>query len=621
MNNKPYTQSEYISKVDSINPNIEVLGEYTFSHAKILARCKICGTKWSPTACRLLQGNGCPECGKRIAVENRKGKTAKKTTNQFIQELRTINSNITIVGEYTGNRNKIDCSCDVCGYQWSAVPYSLLNGSGCPNCSKLRRKNYRRYTPDSFKEKVYQVNPNIQLISEFTKSTEPIEVKCKQCGNIWSPKAFTLLQGRGCAKCGRQNGIHNNHGRTGLKSKGVFIEELAKVDDSIEIIGEYINNHSNIKCKCNRCEHVWAAKPYSLLQGHGCPRCAKSGTSFMEQLILLCFREVLGNEAVLSRNRSLINMELDIFIPELNMAIEPGNWFLHKRSLKRDEQKRLRCKEKGVRLITVYDKYPKDTAPPFPDNCYIYSDDLNISDHSIIHKLIYDLFTECGISTRFSNTEWNNLEDLAYKNSKALTHEDFVARLFAIRPDIEVIGKYENANRRISVKCRNCGYSWNGVPANLLQGDGCRKCGAKTRGDKARKKQEDFEKELKDYIPTIMVIGEYISRHEKIAVKCLKCGTVWNTTPGSLLRKEYQNNPNNNGCPTCAKSRQGTPRKKVINLDTGEIFESAVAAGEKYNIVPAAIRHCCTGQSRSSGGYVWKYIDEKKSETEQATSD
>ena len=484
-----------------------------------------------------------------------------------------------------------------------------MKGSGCPNCYKNDRENYRWYTPESFASKLFQINPDIDLLSSFTKSTEVVEAKCKRCGNIWFPKAFSLLQGRGCPKCAHRIGAMNNHGKTGLKTGDDFRKELATVDDSIEVIGSYINTHINIDCRCNRCGHCWSAKPYSLLQGHGCPRCAKSGTSFMEQLILLAFRKAIGNEQVLSRDKSIIGMELDIVVPNYKVAIEPGNWFLHRKSLKRDEKKRELCKEKGIRLITIYDKYPRNIEPPFPDNCFVYPDDLNKIDHSVIRDLIYDLFVEMGIEKSFSGKEWEALESLAYENSRALTHDEFVKRLAGIRPDIEVIGRYVNANRRIEVKCRTCGFAWNGVPASLLGGDGCRKCGAKIRGEKERKRQEAFEEELIKLIPTIKVIGPYTSRHTPVKVQCMLCGTVWEPTPGSLLRKKHQTTSYSNGCPMCAKSRQGMPRKRVMNIETGEVFKSAIEAGKKYNTVPSAIRQCCRGKSKSSNGYHWKYLE------------
>lgn len=608
MKNKPYTQNDFIHKMNLINPNIEILGEYSNSHSRIQVRCKTCDNIWYPQAYQLIQGSGCPECGKILAVKNRKGKTAKKSTEQFINELSLVNKSITVVGEYTGNKNKINCLCKVCGNKWEANPYCLLNGTGCPSCRKIERQKYRRYTPESYAKELYKKNPNIQLLSDFTKSTEPIIVKCKNCGHIWQPKAYALLQGRGCSKCAHYIGVQNNHGKTGRKNTKTFIENLSGIDSTIEVVGEYINTHTNINCKCSRCNHIWSAKPYSLLQGHGCPRCAKSGTSFMEQLLLLSFREAIGNENVLHRDKSCIGMELDIVVPMFMLAVEPGNWFLHKKSLNKDTKKRQLCREKGFRLITIYDKYPKDIEPPFSEDCYVYNDDLNKIDHSIIHELIYCLLNECGITKQFSDEKWDYLETAAYANSKSLTHDGFVKRLLTIRPDIEVIGKYENSNRRIEVKCRNCGFSWCGIPASLLEGDGCRKCGAKKRGKASMKKQEEFEKELRSYIPSIKVIGEYNGRHKPIRIQCLKCGFIWNPTPGSLLREEYQKNKDNNGCPVCAKSRKGMPKKKVMNIETGEIFESANAAGEKYNIATSAIRQCCRGKTKTSKGFHWKYI-------------
>ena len=55
----------------------------------------------------------------------------------------------------------------------------------------------------------------------------------------------------------------------------------------------------------------------------------------MEQFIRLSFINALSEKDVISRDRKLIGMEIDILIPKLRIAIEPGNWFLHKKSIKR----------------------------------------------------------------------------------------------------------------------------------------------------------------------------------------------------------------------------------------------------------------------------------------------
>ena len=40
---------------------------------------------------------------------------------------------------YLGRAKPIACVCTVCGYKWDTSPQSLLNGHGCPECSRLRR--------------------------------------------------------------------------------------------------------------------------------------------------------------------------------------------------------------------------------------------------------------------------------------------------------------------------------------------------------------------------------------------------------------------------------------------------------------------------------------------------
>ena len=58
------------------------------------------------------------------------------------------------------------------------------------------------------------------------------------------------------------------------------------------------------------------------------------------------------------------------------------------------------------------------------------------------------------------------------------------------------------------------------------------------------------------------------------------------------------------------QKKKWEPReKKVLNVETGEIFDSAGDAGKKYNTVPSAIRQCCRGVSSTSKEFHWEYIE------------
>lgn len=54
-----------------------------------------------------------------------------------------------------------------------------------------------------------------------------------------------------------------------------FKEEMSKRNPNIEILGEYINSGTKIKCRCLICGYDdWNANPSYILHGSGCPVCA-----------------------------------------------------------------------------------------------------------------------------------------------------------------------------------------------------------------------------------------------------------------------------------------------------------------------------------------------------------
>ena len=99
-----------------------------------------------------------------------------------------------------------------------------------------------------------------------------------------------------------------------------------------------------------------------------------------------------------------------------------------------------------------------------------------------------------------------------------------------------IVTKYVNANKKLLVKCTVCGFEWDGVPASMLAGDGCRKCGTKFAHKKFIKDQDKFEEQVQKANPNIEVIGTYTGRHNPIQAKCRICGHIWNPMASSLLR-------------------------------------------------------------------------------------
>lgn len=57
-------------------------------------------------------------------------------------------------------------------------------------------------------------------------------------------------------------------------------------------------------------------------------------------------------------------------------------------------------------------------------------------------------------------------------------------------------------------------------------------------------------------------------------------------------------------------SKGSTTKRKVINLDTEEIFETVTKASEKYSIPATHISRVCRKKRKRTGGYRWMYYDE-----------
>lgn len=49
--------------------------------------------------------------------------------------------------------------------------------------------------------------------------------------------------------------------------------------------------------------------------------------------------------------------------------------------------------------------------------------------------------------------------------------------------------------------------------------------------------------------------------------------------------------------------------KKVLCIDTGEIFGDSVTAAEKYKLQSTNVRKCCRGERSKTGGLKWRYLD------------
>lgn len=296
---KKKTHSEYVSEVNLIAPNIEVVDQYVGAFTKIKHRCKICGHEWDVKPSSVLNGRGCPECAKL-----QRAKSNTKTHEQFIAEVAMINQSIQVVGQYVNSNTKIEIKCKSCGHKWFSRAADILRGHCCPKCS--RTKTHEQYVSE-----LATVNSDIAVVDKYINSYTKIKHLCLKCGYEWTAKPNSLLHGNHCPQCSMHRKPHEQ-----------YVKELAIKNPNIEVIDGYINANTNIMHRCTICGYEWMLRPNHALNGLGCPSCREtSGERQVKQWLInndikyeyqKCFPDC--------KNQRML--PFDFYLPDYNCCIE-----------------------------------------------------------------------------------------------------------------------------------------------------------------------------------------------------------------------------------------------------------------------------------------------------------
>lgn len=286
-----------------------------------------------------------------------------------------------------------------------------------------------------------------------------------------------------------------------------------------------------------------------------CRNCGrKIGTSFMECFIYFSFVEALGVEKVQHKIRGVIgnSLELDIYIPSLNLAFEPGSWYFHRERLDYDKLKRELSAEMGIRMVILYDAYPRDEAAPFESDCLVYP--INLGQENGVGTLkeaTAKLFQIAGLLAPADDFPWTRIIYQAQAWSTVMSREEFVSRVGEVSPEIEIL-EYVNSSTPAKCRCSKHGYEWEVSPDNLLNGLGkCFLCNIDEGRRAIVTNQREFDLKFQSqYGDTgIEVLTPFAGANEPITLSCPKHPEpyIWETTPHQLLR------PSTKGCPQCGR--------------------------------------------------------------------
>ena len=542
---------------------------------------------------------------------------------------------------------------------WFATPNSLLNGAGCPKCGRIRAINSKRKSNDAFVSELNTINPNVVLMEPYQGSKTKIRCYCKLHGIEWNIIPDSLLRGSGCPMC-KSDKSRNAQ----IKDTAAFITELQCINQDIDIVDDYKGAHQKIKCCCKRCGNQWYAEPNGLIKGYGCPKCAHASSSLVEQIIYHAFSLALGEDKVLSRDKTAIGKELYVYVPSIKLAFEYGDWVLHKDRVEKDLEKIELCRKKDIKLITIYDQCHGKIKRFSHRIIYIDYDLASDAGQAYLKDFILTIFKEYGLKNSITQEQWNTIFLLASEASKLKDNNSFLAELSISNPNIEPLESYRGSMTKIKVKCKKHGIIWSTLPSSLLKGCGCSICAKNKIKKSLSKTDSEFISELLSVNSTIKPVEPYRGYKRKISVECKKCGNQWKATPNWLLHghgcpkclkhsfsnkkktneeflrelrmvtnsiiplQEYENGKtpilvkcitcnfcwnttplsllNGHGCPMC----NGGHAKMVRCIETGSVFKSTSEAAKVMGMKNSShISACCRKERNTAGGFHWEYID------------
>ena len=148
-----------------------------------------------------LSSTRCPMCIRQ---------SRRKTDNTFREEVAKISDGLVSTNDkYEGANKRITFHCNRgLGHRdWKTTPHAVLSGSGCPECSKIKRGINGRKKRADFEIQLYNVTSgSISLVSGYCGMHKKCKMECNLCGHKWYGIPNDIIRGRGCPKCSSSHG-------------------------------------------------------------------------------------------------------------------------------------------------------------------------------------------------------------------------------------------------------------------------------------------------------------------------------------------------------------------------------------------------------------------------------
>jgi len=262
------------------------------------------------------------------------------------------------------SRTKLNYICKICKRESSNVANNISRGNGCKVCTHPKTLSSEEFL-NRVKEKY---NKEYTILGKYTNINDPIKIRHNTCGHIWDttrPNDFLKDNANTCPQCSHQSFAYTIE-QYRQKVKEDSNGEYEVLSDS------YKNNRTKLKFKHRKCGHIWDTTPNTFNNSSRCPECSKfvskvvsNVTEFLNELEIN-----FESEKTFPWLKYQLNLYLDFFLPEYNIAIEcdgdqhysskkRGGLEEFKNTIKRDKTKFELCRDNGIEIIRLPSNFSK----------------------------------------------------------------------------------------------------------------------------------------------------------------------------------------------------------------------------------------------------------------------
>ena len=430
---------------------------------------------------------------------------------------------------------------------------------------------------------------------------------CKQ-GHHYEKNIYSRCKGTGCSAC---SGINFKHRGKLFEEYPEFINELDIQKNSYVDVKDYSSCSTKIIHWICKEGHSYEMSPMLKIKSKSCPICSNvrvmEGVNDLKTWCLINKRYQIIEDWDYSKNK--------ILPTEVSFGSNKKAWF-----------KCHICGHEWQTVIVSRTKQQTDCAicakrisSSFPEQCIYYyvstyfHDAIN-GDKSALDGKELDIYVPSfKFAIEYDGKTWHKDIDRDINKDKLCREKDIV--LYRVR---ECGCEELTSNESITFEYNYT--DWNTLSKiiiNILSDMGVKDADVNIVRDEYAIKEQYYIKSLENSLSKLYpeIAKEWFyekngnitpdlvapQTHDNYYWKCSKCGKIYLASPHNRINA-------GSGCPKCgAEKAHRTQSFAVINLDTGERFETIGDAALKYTVSRQAISVCCRGITQTCGGYRWQY--------------